>query len=857
MRRMTIGILAHVDAGKTTLSESLLFVSGAIQKQGRVDHKDTVLDNNDLERKRGITIFSKLASFSYGETIFTLLDTPGHVDFSAEMERSLQVLDVAILVVSATAGIQGHTKTLAALLKKNNVPTFVFVNKTDMPGLDKNTIMASLSGLFDGSCVRFDVRGDDFGENVAMSDEHLLERYLEGEEPTEDDIRELIATRRLIPVYFGAALKNQGVGALLEGLTTYTKPHDYGEEFGARVYKIARDDRGVRLTFLKMFGGTLAVKDTVTHADGTQEKVEQIREYSGASYKNVNECERGAIYAVCGLNASFSGEGLGVIESSSDDGIVPIFTYSVSGDGSVDDKIVLGNLKLLEEEDPSLHVSFDERLREIHISLMGDVMLEIISSIYEGRFGHKIYFKSAGIVYKESIRDTVIGVGHYEPLRHYGEVHLLMQPMPKGSGVVINSELSVDVLAISYQKQILNALANKIHLGVLTGAPLTDIKLTLVAGRAHEKHTEGGDLREAALRAVRQGLMKAKSVLLEPEYTFELNVPQAMTGRAMTDINKLGGTVLETLSEGDMALLTGTAPAAAIHDYQKEVNIYTSGTGSISFKLSGYIPCADEEAVLLENTYDPLSDLENKPDSVFCSHGAGFVVPWEEVDAYSHVKAYAYSHLYMDHAVATEPETEGRASKSKLSGSDELDEIFRRTFGESKRDRYNYNAPKVIEAPKNPAVKEYKPNSRIDKRSEQLVVDGYNVIYADRELSELMKTNQDSARDKLLDILHNYQGYTGKDIIIVFDAYNVKGKEAHYAKYGPMKIVFSRGAQTADMYIENYVSENRDKFRITVASSDALIQMQILSQGALRMSSAELLEQIRAVNKEIKGKVGE
>lgn len=855
MKKLVIGILAHVDAGKTTLSEAMLFTAGMLGRLGRVDHGDSFLDNNALERKRGITIFSKQAMLELGDTQIMLLDTPGHVDFSAEMERVLSVLDAAVLVISGTDGVQGHTETLAGLLKRYAVPTFIFVNKMDLPGADKNVLMAQLKKNISDACVPFGTENEEFYEQLAMCDEELLERFLEGVYAEDADISTLLCARRLFPVFFGSALKNQGVKELLGAIDRYLPMRAYGADFGARVFKISYDEKNTRLTFMKITGGSLRVKTLLEHhafQGADAEKVDQLRIYSGNKFQLTDEVFAGDIAAAAGLLHTYAGENLGAETESDPPALVPVFTYRVVYGAPLDAPGVLKALRILEEEDPSLHVCWEEQIREIHIQLMGEIQLEILKSIVRDRFDMELDFETGNIVYKETIRSAVIGVGHYEPLRHYGEVHLLMEPAPAGSGISVCSGLGTDELELPYQKQILNSLEQKVHLGVLTGSPITDIRITLVAGRAHLKHTEGGDLREAVYRAVRNGLMYAENVLLEPYYNFRLALPAVHVGRAMNDLQRMCAHSSAPEIEGDTAALTGQAPVATLHDYQKELLVYTSGRGKLSLQFAGYAPCHDSDKVLAARCYEPEADTANSPDSVFCSHGAGFVVPWYDVQHFAHVRAAGYGHLYHEGA-EQDTEKEEKPAAGNHDDPEELEEIFRRTYGVSKREKYRFSQnAREIAAPANPAVKEYAPLPA-KPREELLIVDGFNVIFAWKELRELAEINLDSAIGSLVDTMMNYYGYTKRKLLVVFDAYKVRNRKAtRFVKDEPIQVVFTGEGETADMYIEKFVHEKGRNYRVTVATSDGLEQLHVLSQGAVRMSAKELYEEVQRVMRQIR-----
>ncbi len=859
-KRVCIGIVAHVDAGKTTLSEALLYEAGAIRRLGRVDHGDSFLDNNLLERKRGITIFSKQALLELENTRIMLLDTPGHVDFSAEMERTLSVLDAAILVISGTDGVQGHTETLAGLLKRYRVPTFVFVNKMDLAGADKNVVLSQLKKKVSEACVPFDGENELFFENLAMCDEELLERYLEGSRPEAEDISKLLCERRLFPVFFGSALRGKGVRELLLAIEKYLPMNSFGEDFAAKVFKIFYDEKGARLTFMKITGGSLRIKALIEHRTvangGTEkEKVDQLRIYSGSRFALTEEALPGDIVAASGLMHTYAGESLGAESKICEPALAPVFTYRVIYTPPLDSPAVLKALRILEEEDPSLHVCWQEQIREIHIQLMGEIQLEILKSIVKDRFHMDLDFEVGNVIYKETIKSTVIGIGHYEPLRHYGEVHLLLEPGAAGSGISITSALSADELDAAYQKQILNSLEEKIHIGVLTGSPVTDIKITLVAGRAHQKHTEGGDLREAAWRAVRNGLMYGESVLLEPYYSFTLELPLELVGRAMNDLQRLFAAVTGPEIEGETAILAGQAPVAALHGYQKELLNYTSGRGKLSLQYAGYYPCHNSQEVLTSMGYKPETDLLNPSDSVFCAHGAGFCVPWNEVYLYAHARAAGYGHLYPGRGRKDADVHEDQRSASK-GGDDEeeLEQIFLRTYGVSKREKYPLQAKaREITAPGNPAIKEYSPRSGSKSKEEMLIIDGFNIIFDWKELRELMEVHADAAIGSLVDTMTNYHGFTGKKILLVFDAYRIKGRKAtRFEKDEPIQVVFTGEGETADMYIEKFVRGKGQNYRVTVATSDGLEQLHVMSQGAVRMSARELEAEVGRITEQIR-----
>lgn len=867
------GIVAHVDAGKTTLSESILYTSGAIRKMGRVDHGDAFLDTYELERSRGITIFSKQALFSLGDAQITLLDTPGHVDFSAEMERTLQVLDYAILLISGADGVQGHTLTLWKLLKRYQIPTFLFVNKMDQPGTDEKALMEELKKRLDGNCVDFSGDRDtqEWQEQLAMCDETLLERYLEEGSVEEGEISRLINERKLFPCFFGSALKMTGVQEFLQGLEKYIEMPEYPREFGAKVFKIARDSQGNRLTYMKITGGSLKVKTVLRgQKDGEdrEEKVDQIRIYSGEKYEMVNEAFAGMVCAVTGLTFTYPGQGLGREAASDMPLLEPVLTYQIQLPPECDVHKMLLNLRQLEEEEPLLHIVWNEELGEIHAQVMGEVQIEILKSLIKERFGVVVDFGSGNIVYKETIKTPVEGVGHFEPLRHYAEVHLLLEPGEPGSGMQFYTDCSEDELDKNWQRLILTHLEEKEHRGVLTGSPITDMRITLVAGRAHLKHTEGGDFRQATYRAVRQGLRKAESVLLEPYYDFRLEVPADMIGRGMADIQRMCGEFRPPQIEGEIAILTGSAPVVTMRDYQNEVISYSRGMGRLFCTLKGYFPCHNQEEVVQAFCYDPEADLENPTGSVFCAHGAGFVVNWDQVEEYMHVE----SGLLLE-PVERQPEPVEVRTKTWKEERDayqatekELEEIFTRTYGPIRSRVGEENLPRR-------SVKGWKrSHARMDNTSssyvgrtknrntppekEYLLVDGYNIIFAWEDLKDLADANIDAARDKLTDMLCNYQGYKKCTLILVFDAYKVKGNPGSVQKYHNIHVVYTKEAETADQYIEKTVHEIGRKNHVTVATSDRLEQVIILGQGGTRMSARELREDMELVAGQIREETG-
>ena len=877
MKHITIGILAHVDAGKTTLSECMLYLSGQIRKLGRVDHKDAFLDTYELERERGITIFSKQAELKMGNLGITLLDTPGHVDFSAEMERTLQVLDYAILVINGADGVQGHTRTLWRLLKRYQIPTFIFINKMDQVGTDKAKVLADLQNRLDEGCIDFSEITEETYDSLAMCDEKAMEEYLGAEKVEEDTIAEIIGNRKAYPCYFGSALKMEGVQEFMDGMTAYVEKNEQinsidinTSNFGAKVFKISRDPAGSRLTYLKVTSGTLKVKDTLTGIAGKQqskkesdlaqdrsetvmnsweEKVNQIRIYSGEKYEMVQEAKSGMVCAVTGLNYTYPGEGLGIECDSEAPALEPVLSYKIELPEGCDVHKMLGNLRILEEEDPMLKIVWNEELGEIHAKLMGAVQIEILKSLIKDRFGVDVEFDTGNIVYKETIQNTVEGVGHFEPLRHYAEVHLKMEPGERGSGIVIGTDCSEDMLDKNWQRLILTHLLEKEHRGVLTGSVITDMKITLTAGRAHLKHTEGGDFRQATYRAVRQGLMQAESMLLEPYYDFQLEIPSGMIGRALTDIQRMNGETGTPQTEGEMTTIEGYAPVTGMRDYQMEVNSYTRGQGHLTCTFRGYEPCRNAEAEIEEIAYDPERDIENPTGSVFCSHGAGFNVPWNQVPEYMHLENQLEKEQALEEAkrqseqaarqVPRAARTPGVYSKA---AEKELEEIFIRTYG--KVERKGGLTPKTYES-------EYakKQRKKEEAMQEYLLVDGYNVIFAWEELKELAKVSIEAARDKLMDILCNYQGYKKCVLILVFDAYKVEGYALEIQKYHNIHVVYTKEAETADQYIEKVVHHIGRKYHVTVVTSDGVEQVITMGQGGTRISSRDFLEEIEYTKK--------
>ena len=856
MKRITVGILAHVDSGKTTLSEAMMYVSGNLLKLGRVDHKNAFLDNFRLERERGITIFSKQAVLRYENTEFTLLDTPGHVDFSAETERTLQVLDYAILVISGTDGVQSHTLTLWRLLQKYRIPCFIFVNKMDMDGADQERVFTDLKDKLSENCVDFSINDDELYESVALCDEHLLERYDETGTLEDKDITRAVKERRAFPVLFGSALKLDGAEAFLQLLSRYTDVPEYGDEFAAKVYKITEDKQGGRLTHMKITGGRLKVRDILPSEKNVNgEKVNQIRIYSGEKFTPADTADSGTICAVTGISFALPGDGLGAESDTGLPVLEPVLTYSVILPDGVDAHTALAKLRLLEAEDPQLNIIWDERHQEIRIRLMGDVQLEILQSVIEERFGFNVTFGQGSIIYKETIADTVEGVGHFEPLRHYAEVHLLLKPAERDSGLTFKSECPEDKLDKNWQRLILTHLYEKTHIGVLTGSPITDMTIILKAGKAHPKHTEGGDFRQATYRAVRQGLRSAKSVLLEPVYRFSLTVPAESIGRAMNDITRMHGSFEPPESDADSATITGTAPVATMRDYAKEVIQYTRGAGRLSVALKGYEPCHNAEEVIAAIGYDADSDVDNTADSVFCSHGAGHTVKWDEVPQQMHLPSILDKKAFTESDDANGKDLSKFKSQKDIFALDkELMQIFEQTYGPVRR--------KVYSEPKRYKTVEYsehkkKKNLPSDNNGvEYVLVDGYNIIHAWDNLRELVSENMDLARNLLINTLCNYQGYKKCELILVFDAYKIKRHDREVEKVNNITIVYTKEAETADMYIERASYKLAKNNRVRVVTSDGMEQLIIIGNGAIRVSAKEFREEIDAAEEEIRAIIG-
>ena len=929
-KHISLGVLAHVDAGKTTLSEGLLFKCGRIRKIGRVDHKDAYLDTYELERERGITIFSKQAVFSMGDMEVTLLDTPGHVDFSAEMERTLQVLDYAILVINGADGVQGHTQTLWRLLNQYQIPTFLFVNKMDQDGTNRESLLEELKKKLSENCVDFcgeldccgaeedsDIKGtvdkagevhgtDEFLENIAVCEEALMEQFLDTGIIVKKDVARLILERKLFPCFFGSALKMEGVDAFIRGMETYMSAPVYPSEFGEKVFKIDRDYQGNRLTYMKITGGSLKVKETLTNAGRKgipdeeiwEEKVDQIRIYSGAKYEMLKEAEAGTVCAVTGLTETYSGEGLGVEQESVMPVLEPVLNYQIILPEGCDAHKMLKSLKELEEEEPQLHIMWDEQLGEIHAMLMGEVQIEILKHLIWESFHVAVEFGTGNIVYKETIAAPVEGVGHFEPLRHYAEVHLLLEPGERGSGLQFFTAASEDQLDRNWQRLILTHLEEKEHLGVLTGSPITDMQITLLTGRAHQKHTEGGDFRQATYRAVRQGLKKAKTVLLEPYYSFRLELPAENVGRAMTDIQRMQGSFQGPETEGELSVITGSAPVAKMRDYQSQVISYTRGKGHLTCTLKGYEPCQDQEQIAQEIGYDSERDLDNPTGSVFCAHGAGFVVPWYEVEEYMHLdgaEIQDWDDAYEDSGDGSTGASgrgysgqgkdmystsygTGKKSREKFTSmygsyeeEKELKAIFEKTFGPVKSKKYNSNSrsfgnlesgssfygnsgkrSQSSELPGKTSQGAWRNSNPAIHRDDYLLVDGCNIIFAWEDLRDLAQADFHAAQTRLMDILSDYQGIKGCILILVFDAYRVEGHPEETFQYHNIHVVYTREAETADQYIERTVHKIGRKHNVTVATSDGLEQIIIMGQGAARISARGFKEEIASAKQQMR-----
>lgn len=844
MKKTVIGILAHVDSGKTTLAEGILFRSGMLRSLGRVDHKNAFLDTDEIERDRGITIFSKQAEFQLNNRTFTLLDTPGHVDFSAEAERVLSVLDYAVLVISAPEGIQSHTETLWQLLSRYHIPTFLFINKMDIALKNEQEILTELRKQLSENCFPFAEESlHSNTEDLAMCTEELMNDFLTSGLLKTTSIINAARQRKIFPCFFGSALKLIGIDNFLSGLVQYTVPSDYPDIFGAKIFKITEDSQKNRLTHLKITGGKLRVKEELSGSDKDgkwTEKVNQIRIYSGEKFRTVDTIEAGGICAITGLSHSFAGEGLGFEDSEGEPVLEPVFSYKMILPEGTDTHVALMKLKRLEEEDPQLNIIWNEFLQEIHLRLMGEIQLEVLKRVIKNRFDMEVSFDQGAITYKETISSPSFGIGHFEPLRHYAEVHVLIEPAERGSGISYESKCSEDMLERNWQRLILTHLKEKTHLGVLTGSPITDVKITLLAGRAHKKHTEGGDFRQATYRAVRNALRQAQSILLEPVYQFKLMLPQEQAGRAMTDLQNMGATFSAPDISGGLAVLTGTAPVSEIRDYMTELTAYTSGRGRLNCILAGYEPCHNTDEVVCKIGYDCNTDTENTADSVFCAHGAGFNVPWNEVRKYAQVEITYKTDEELAQEAAQRKDR-AREYLSRAASDKELMEIFERTYGSITRREY---AQKTIRTATSPLQKEWKPQKTKVSSKEYLLVDGYNVIFAWEELKKLAQDNLDAARGVLINTLCNYQGYTQCEVILVFDAYKVKNNPGSVEKIHNINIVYTKEAETADMYIEKVTHELTHHGKVSVVTSDSLEQLIILGGGALRISADQFYKQI-------------
>ena len=849
MKKITAGIVAHVDSGKTTLSEGLLFSAGEIKKRGRVDHGDTFLDTDNMERERGITIFAKQAVLKTGSSEITLLDTPGHVDFSAETERTLSVLDYAILVISGTDGVQSHTETLWHILKNNNIPVFIFVNKMDISSYGRQALIANIKAKLNENCVDFggSLTSEEFYENVALCDEKAMQDFFEKGKVEQDDILKYIKRRKLFPCFFGSALKQEGVDDFLKLFDEYTIAAEKKEKFAANVFKISEDEQGNRTTHMKICGGSLKVREMITAKDkqGNEwsEKINSIRIYSGNKFKTTEIAEQGTVCAVTGLSKTYPGQGLGEEKNSDDYLLEPVFVYKIEIKDNTAEAVAFKKLKKLEEEEPQLNVFWNERLGEINIRLMGEIQCEIIKRVIKERFDMEVEFVQGSILYKETVAEEIEGVGHYEPLRHYAEVHLLIEPGKRGSGVIFDSDVSEDFLAKNWQRLIMSHLSEKTHLGVLTGSVLTDVKITLISGKAQLKHTEGGDFRQATYRAVRHGLMRAKNILLEPWYDFVLELPSENLGRAMTDIEKMGGKLSLPETDGEISKLSGSAPVSRMSEYQKEVTAYTKGKGHLNLKLSGYEPCVNAQEVIEKIGYNPEADIINSADSVFCDHGAGFIVNWQDVEKYMHLP-------YRSPEKPEEKEVSVVRQKSSPVSEEELIKIYEHTYGKI-GERHKYKKMRTEKT--QPASKPASKPKQYDKT--YLLVDGYNIIFASDELKKYADENLELARSMLISKLSNYKAVRNQEVILVFDAYRVSGKHREIETVGGISIVYTKEAETADSYIEKTSHELSKNNRVQVATSDNLEQIIILAGGALRVSARTFLEDLKAVETEIRDNI--
>ncbi len=853
MKKITMGITAHVDSGKTTLAEAMLYHTGAIKRLGRVDNGNSFLDTDSIERDRGITIFSARAEFEFGDTEITLLDTPGHVDFSAETERIMRVLDYAVLVISGTDGVQSHTSTLWKLLRKYEIPVFIFINKMDLTGADHNHVLESIKKHLSDNCVDFSQNDESIHEDSAVCCEELMDKFLSEGILSDSDLISAISQRRIFPCFFGSALKLNGVGEFLSAIDKYTADPEYQEEFGAKVYKVSYDSKGSRLTHMKIMGGELNVRSeiTYTNSDGNEvtEKISSVRFYSGEKFRTEKKAESGTVCAVTGLEETFAGQGIGCVKNSERAVLEPVMSYQIILPSNINIFEALKDLRRLEDEDPQLHILWNEQLKEIHIQLMGDVQLEVLTELIQNRFGYKAEFGSGSVSYKETIKNTVEGIGHYEPLKHYAEVHLLIEPLPRGSGIQLDTSCSEDILDRNFQRLVLTHLEEKTHVGVLTGSPIADVKITLASGKAHIKHTEGGDFRQATYRAVRQGLRNAESILLEPYYEYELEVPSDMVGRAISDLQRMSAEFDSPETVGESSVIKGYVPVSEINGYHSELLGYTHGKGKLICIPNGFRECHNSQEIIESLAYDCDSDTENSADSVFCAHGGGFLVKWDEVPKYAHLPS----------CLEPEPEEDEETLKKqriqrymKQTASDkELMEIFERTYGKINRDprkafKHVKETPSYSKTPKLPDY----------EGPDYLLVDGYNIIFAWDDLKKIAETNLDAARSLLADRLCNYQGYTGYETILVFDAYKVKGKHRDVEKYCNINIVYTQESETADSYIEKVSHELSKKHRVRVATSDGLEQMIILGNGAFRISASEFKKRIEDAEKSIREFIG-
>ena len=853
MKKISVGVLAHVDSGKTTLSEAMMFRSGNINKLGRVDHGSSFLDTFRLERDRGITIFSKQAVMKYGGCEFTLLDTPGHVDFSAETERVLQVLDYAVLVISGTDGVQSHTLTLWKLLRRYGVPCFIFVNKMDLDGADRELLLRELRGRLSEGCVDFSARGEEFFESLALCDEAILEKYYDGDSGADGDIARAVRERRIFPCLFGSALRLEGIDELLDCLLTYTLMPDYPERFAAKVFKLSEDKQKNRLTFLKITGGSLRVREQLQGArNASGEKINQIRIYSGEKFTAVDEAEAGTVCAVTGITFARPGDGLGAEENTALPVLEPVLTYSVILPKGIDAHTALEKLRLLENEDPTLNVTVSERTGELQVRLMGEIQLEVLRAVISDRFGFEVGFGEGSVIYKETIENTVEGIGHFEPLRHYAEVHLLMKPAPRDSGLRFNSACREDVLDKNWQRLILTHLYEKAHPGVLTGAPITDMEITLASGRAHPKHTEGGDFRQATYRAVRQGLRTAKSLLLEPVYSFALELPSECVGRAMSDLQRMSGSFEPPEVFGESCVLSGSCPVSSMQGYAREVLKYTKGRGRLSCSLSGYQPCHNSEEVIAAAAYDPDADTDNPCDSVFCSHGAGYIVKWNEVPEKAHISSSLAPSSGGAAENARRVFSRLRGQKDIFAADKELMRIFEQTYGPVKKRGERTAGRREAQRENQPSYSKPRRKQPEYDGVDYILVDGYNVIFSWDDLRRLAEESIDDARTALVNILCNYQGFRKCELIAVFDAYKVKGAVREVEKVNGITIVYTKEAETADMYIEKASLELSKRHRVRVVTSDGLEQLIILGNGALRVPSRAFYEEVREAEDEIR-----